>query len=378
MELKKLFKAAFFSAAALTASETTAQQSSPRVTVVHEKDKKYPTVAFNMVAWRSWMTDMRQQAAARGYSRKIIDDVLPDTLTPINRVIQLDRYQPDKKKDITDYLSRIVTDVRVNNGLQKANEEDSLLQQVAAVYPKIDPDLIVALWGVETSYGANTGNYRLTSALATLAFDPRRSTSFTKHFFSAVEILKQEDMPADSLRGSWAGAFGQVQFMPDTYRARAVDFDGDGRRDLWRNYADIFASAANLMTVNGWKKGEPWGREVVLPEGFNPAHFTRKLIGKEKDVGKKHSLTFWRDLGILTAEGQPLPLGEYAGTASLIRPDGPDSKKFYLAYDNYTALYKWNSSHYFVVSVGMMMDRLKAAQPGDVNQYALPPPSPSP
>ena len=210
----------------------------------------------------------------------------------------------------------------------------------------MQPRFIVALWGIETNFGKLTGTYPLISSLATLAWDGRREDFFKGQLLDALRIIEQGHVTPSAFKGSWAGAMGQVQFMPSSFLKYAVDQDGDGKKDLWGNLADVFGSAANYLQQNGWHGDETWGRQVKLPEGLDPA-----LLGLEQT----RQLSAWQALGVRQLDGSPLPGVEMQ--ASLVRPDGAKGRA-YLAYPNYLVLRHWNRSHYFVVAVGTLADRL--------------------
>ncbi len=210
----------------------------------------------------------------------------------------------------------------------------------------VQPRFIVALWGIETNFGKLTGHFPLISSLTTLAWEGRREAFFKAQLFDALRILEQGHVTPAAFKGSWAGAMGQVQFMPSSFLKFAVDQDGDGRKDLWGNLADVFGSAANYLHQNGWQEEQTWGRRVQVPDSLAPA-----LLGLET----KKPLSAWQALGVRQHDGSPLP--KVAMQASLIRPDDVHGRS-YLAYDNYRVLRHWNRSHYFVVAVGTLADRI--------------------
>ena len=210
----------------------------------------------------------------------------------------------------------------------------------------MQPRFIVALWGIETNFGKLTGKYPLVSSLATLAWEGRREAFFKGQLFDTLRMLEEEPITPAELKGSWAGAMGQVQFMPSSYRQYAVDQDGDGKKDLWGTPADVFGSAANYLRQNGWHGDETWGRRVRVPAGLDPA-----LVGLEDT----RTLSAWQALGVRKADGGALPAVKMQ--ASLVQPDGAGGAA-YLAYPNYRVLRDWNRSHYFVVAVGTLADRL--------------------
>lgn len=270
---------------------------------------------------------------------------------PIQRVLDLDREQPEGSPDFERYLRNVVSDLRVEKGREKIVSRNRLLDQVQNVYG-VDKQVIVALWGVETMYGQNTGGYDVITALATLAYDGRRGSYFRDEMFKAMKIVDGGNIRLSQMKGSWAGAMGQDQFMPSSWFKFAVDFDKDGRRDIWTSEPDIFASAANYLATCGWKRGEPWGRKIRLPAGID-----RQLIG----INNSYSLQFWHDKGARLPGGGAIPF-EGAYQASVVQPGGPGTQA-YIVYDNYRVIMQWNKSTYFATAVGVLSDSLKIAPP---------------
>jgi membrane-bound lytic murein transglycosylase B len=202
-----------------------------------------------------WLSDLRTEAVAQGLSESVFDSALAD-FTPIERVVELDKKQPETKITLEEYLQKTITPARVKNGRQLLAENRELLGEIAKKYD-VPASVIVALWGMETSYGKNTGNFKIAPALATLAYDGRRSSFFRDELIKALFIMQAEQLSNDDFYGSWAGAFGQCQFMPTSFLNYAVDYDGDGKRDIWNTEADVFASIANYIHSEGWQNGEP-------------------------------------------------------------------------------------------------------------------------
>ncbi|MCE2510528.1 MAG: lytic murein transglycosylase [Alphaproteobacteria bacterium] len=292
----------------------------------------------------AWLSALRAEAEEKGIRAEILDAALRD-VTPLERVIELDRSQPEFTLTFDDYLSRVVPASRVNKGRQKLAENRALLQEVAKRYG-VQPRFLVAFWGIETDFGRLTGGFSVIQALATLAYDGRRSTFFRKELLAALQILNEEHIAPDAMTGSWAGAMGQSQFMPTTFLGFAVDHDGDGRQDIWTSRGDVFASAANYLAKSGWRGDETWGRAVRLPEGFDSA-----LIGleTEKPIGE------WQALGVRRANGNDLPKADLQG--SIVLAEGSGGPAF-LVYRNYRAILTWNRSTFFAVAVGTLADRI--------------------
>ncbi len=291
-----------------------------------------------------WVTSLRQQAAAQGISKPTLEAALGN-LQPIQDVLDKDKSQPEFTLTFAQYQAKVVTDQRVAQGRTLMAQHAALLAKVSTEFG-VQPRFIVALWAVESDYGKYTGGYSEIGALATLAYASGRKEFFRKELLDALRIIDQGNITAEAMTGSWAGAMGQCQFMPSSFRRYAVDFDGDGRRDIWGSQADVFASIANYLASLHWRPEQTWGREVRLP-----AKFDARLI----DLKSEKSLPAWQKLGVRNADGSDLPV--VALNASLVAPDGPGGAA-YLVYGNYKVVMRWNHSTYFATSVGLLADRL--------------------
>ncbi|MBR7629297.1 lytic murein transglycosylase [Aeromonas popoffii] len=292
----------------------------------------------------AYVAGLKQQALAAGIKPETVAAAFAN-IRVIEPAIKHDKNQPEFKLTLDSYIPRAVPQWKVNQAKALYRQHLPLLTKIGAEYD-VQPRFIVALWGIETNFGKLTGTYPLISSLATLAWDGRREDFFKGQLLDALRIIEQGHVTPSAFKGSWAGAMGQVQFMPSSFLKYAVDQDGDGKKDLWGNLADVFGSAANYLQQNGWHGDETWGRQVKLPEGLDPA-----LLGLEQT----RQLSAWQALGVRQLDGSPLPGVEMQ--ASLVRPD--DAKgRAYLAYPNYLVLRHWNRSHYFVVAVGTLADRL--------------------
>jgi membrane-bound lytic murein transglycosylase B len=291
-----------------------------------------------------WLQELRKDALRDGVSAHTLETALTG-LSPVPRVIELDRAQPEFTLTFQEYLQRVVPDSRVEVGRRMLRENRRLLEGVGAKYG-VQPRFIVALWGIESDYGRLTGRFPVIGALVTLAYDGRRAAYFRRELLDALHILDEDAIPVERMTGSWAGAMGQVQFMPSSFRRYAVDQDGDGRRDLWATKADVFASAANYLKHLGWRSNQTWGRQVRLPKGFD-----RGLIGHDR----VRPLDVWRALGVRRADGGALPRADLP--TSIVQPGGAGGAA-YAVYDNYRALLKWNRSDYFATAAGILSDRI--------------------
>ena len=292
----------------------------------------------------AWLKELRAEAVRKGISQATLDAALSG-IEPIPRIIELDRKQPEFTLTFAQYLQRVVPASRVAKGRQKFAENREILTAVGRKYG-VQPRFIVAFWGIETDYGRVTGGFLVVPALATLAFDGRRSAYFRKELFHALKIIDEGHISAKKMVGSWAGAMGQAQFMPSSFKGYAVDHDGDGRKDIWTTRADVFASAANYLSRYGWRGDERWGREVRPPSGFDASLQGLKV---------KKPISDWAALGVTLPDGTPLPGKDMQ--ASLILPGGKGGPA-YLVYNNYRVILKWNRSHYFAIAVGRLADQI--------------------
>jgi membrane-bound lytic murein transglycosylase B len=270
-------------------------------------------------------------------------------IEPMPRVIELDRRQPEGTISFATYAARVVSPARIAAGRRHLEEDGALLAQVAARY-HVQPRFIVALWAVESSFGQSAGETPIIPALATLAYDGRRSNFFRGELLAALKIVERGDVAPEHMKGSWAGAMGQCQFMPSSYLKYAVDFDGKGRRDIWTSRGDVLGSIANYLATVGWSERGTWGREVRLPAGLD-SHLV--------DLQVKKPLAAWASLGVRRSDGGALP--QAALVASLVQPDGAGGRAF-LIYDNYRALMNWNRSTYFATSIGLLADAIGGDQ----------------
>ena len=289
-----------------------------------------------------FLQGVRQDALAQGISQGTLDRALAG-VRYLPRVIELDHRQPEVVLTFQDYLDRVVTPARRDAGKLALAENRELLEQISAKYG-VEPRFIVALWGVESDYGRRQGDFPEIGALATLAYDGRRSAFFRKELINALGMVERLNVDPRKMTGSWAGAMGQSQFMPSSFLAYAVSWQGDGPPDIWTKRADVFASIANYLSKVGWRGGQGWGVAVTPPSGLDAG-----LIG----LGQKKPLPDWAALGLVQTNGgaladQPVP-------ASLIEPAGEGGPAF-LVFDNFRVFLKWNNSSYFACAVGFLAD----------------------
>ena len=292
-----------------------------------------------------WRGALRTEALANGISAALFDEAFQN-VSPIARVIELDRNQPEFTLTLSTYMQKVVSGTRTKKARIRLEEHKDILAEVSAKYG-VQPRFIVALWGIETNFGQHTGGFSVIAALATLAHDGRRSAYFRKELLNALTILQEGHIKPADMKGSWAGAMGQSQFMPSSFLSYATDWDGDGRRDIWTTQNDVFASIANYLSSVGWRNDLTWGREVKVPVGLNVASLSQAKTKKTMDE--------WRALGVTSADGSPLPKRNL--TSRLVVPAKSDGRAF-LAYKNYDNILKWNRSNYFAIAVGTLADNI--------------------
>lgn len=302
---------------------------------------KAPTQSFE-----SFLDGVRAEGLEKGLSGAVLDAALTD-LTPLERVIKYDRNQPEFKQTFWDYQKKRVTPGLIKEGKARMAEHKDLLAQASAEYG-VPERFIVAFWGLESRFGKYTGKIDIVQALATLAWDPRRSKFFRRELFNALTILDKGYIDRAQLKGSWAGAMGQMQFIPSSYLNWAVDANADGKRDLWGSPADIFASAANYLKSNGWNPNGTWGRRVMVPNGFDPSRVSRKI---------DTPLKAYQDMGFRRVTGGDLPNVQI--NAGMIFPDETDPSLGYLIYDNFNVILHWNRSDTYAVAVGRLSNALR-------------------
>ncbi|WP_299646290.1 lytic murein transglycosylase [uncultured Jannaschia sp.] len=301
------------------------------------------------VPFDAWVASFRERALAQGIGTATFDAAMRG-VRPLPGVIRRDRNQSEFTKTIWDYLDTAVSDLRVANGRRAMERHGDALAAIEARHG-VPAEIVAAIWGLESSYGAYRGDVDTLSALATLAADSRRPDFFEDQLLAALAILETGEADPSDLRGSWAGAMGHTQFMPTSWHDHAVDGDGDGRRDIWGDDpTDALASTAAYLAANGWTTGQPWGAEVVLPEGFD-----YRLTGERVEKSPAE----WTALGVRAADGGPVPEG---GPASIRVPAGHEGAAF-VTYANFRALESYNTADAYVIGVGHLADRLAGGPP---------------
>ncbi|MBI1872378.1 MAG: lytic murein transglycosylase [Acidobacteria bacterium] len=306
-------------------------------------------------SFAEFLAGLREEARDKGITPETIERALGD-IEPLPIVIERDRSQAEKVLTLDQYVQRRLTPRMVRTAREMAARHAPLLRRVSSRYG-VPAGIIVATWGLESNFGRFSGVRPTIAALATLAFDERRALFFRGELFHALRIIDRGDIDLARMKGSWAGAMGQPQFMPSSYVEFAEDFDGDGRRDIWRSEADVFASIANYLRGHGWTTGERWGRRVSLPPSVaarvedtvplrtGDCEATRQMRGPLP-------LSRWRELGVSLVDRRPLPNSEMA--ASLV----PAGRWSFLAYPNYGALLGYDCAHAYALTLGLLADRI--------------------
>jgi membrane-bound lytic murein transglycosylase B len=307
-----------------------------------------PLVAFaDAEKFLTCKQQLALRASEAGISKQTIDAAI-SSLEHEQRVLDLDRRQPEFTDTLANYLSSRVTPARIEEGRKLMRTHRRILQQAADRFG-VQPQYLVAFWGLETNFGSNLGKIPTLNSLSTLACDERRSEFFTTEFLEALRLLERGHIEHGAMIGSWAGAMGHTQFMPSTYMRHALDGDSDGRIDLWRSVPDAMLSAANFLNSLGWQRNVRWGREVKLPKQFDYS-----LAGMDRPRKLEH----WRDDGITDANGKRLPASDIE--AALLVPSGHRGPAF-LVYDNFRVIMRWNRSEYYALSVGLLADAIAGA-----------------
>lgn len=297
--------------------------------------------------WDACIPGLQQRAVAAGVSDSTVQTILP-SVQYVPRVIELDRRQPEFSETFYNYLNNRVTEERVKLGRKMLAQHRPLLEKLLHQYG-VPPQYLMAFWGMETNFGSYLGKMPVLDSLATLACDERRSEFFTLELIQALKMVDEKIVTPELFVGSWAGAVGNMQFMPSAYRAHAIDGDGDGRADLWRSIPDAMTSAANYLSSMGWKKELRWGREVLLPKSFDYSLTS---------LAERRTLAEWRALGVTMTDGSPL--ANLKLQASILLPSGHTGPAF-VVYDNFDIIMRWNRSEYYAISVGHLADRINGA-----------------
>ena len=299
-----------------------------------------PLAAHPQERFSAFLGSIRAEARRAGVSDAVLNEAL-EGVQPNARVLELDRHQPEFTLTWAQFKAKILPPSRFENARAAYRQEAALIDRVTGRYG-CNASVVVGIWGLESAFGTITGKYRVVEALATLAFDGRRASFFRAELINALRILQNGDISPHAMTGSWAGAMGQPQFMPSAYLHYAVDADGDGRRDIWTDRADVFGSVSNYLAKCGWRVGEPWGQRIQVPENF-----TAGLGGR--DLTK--TLAQWQALGVRRADGTPFSRGDVSG--AVVMPDGVGGEA-YMTYANFRVIRRYNPSDYYALAVGLV------------------------
>lgn len=297
-------------------------------------------------SFKAWVVQLKAQAGSQGISAQTLQAL--DTVIYNPQVISLDRKQPEGVLPLNTYMNRRLKHLK--KPARRHYQQHSRLLKSAEERFSVPAEYIVALWGIESHFGKNMGGLNVLNSLATLAFEGRRAHLFLSELMTLLRLIDGHRFPkGKALKGSWAGAMGQCQFMPSSYEQKAVDGDGDGLADIWHSLSDVFSSIANYLHQEGWHKDERWGRPVSLPKNFDPQWVT---------LDSTQTVNTWRKRGIQSIDGKALPASTLQ--ASLIRPDGTGKGQAFLVYDNFRILMKWNQSQRFAITVGTLAESIKS------------------
>jgi membrane-bound lytic murein transglycosylase B len=306
----------------------------------------FSLLAFNVHSadsWQNWLAQVKQEALSRGIKDSVINQAFSDVHEPNRTVKNLQKSQPEHRLSYIKYRNTRVDAYRIAIGRKKFNENKVWLDDIARQY-HVDPCFMVSFWGLETSYGSYMGNFPVIRSLATLAYDSTRKDFFRKELFLALQILNENHVPLDKFKGEWAGASGHPQFLPSSWLKYAVDYDGDGRKDIWSSKQDALASIANYMHQNGWNDGEPWAVIVKLPQNFDKSQMGKLNLKTTKE---------WDELGVRTSKGEHLPYANLK--SSIVQPDGGP---VFLAFPNYQMILKYNNSIFYAGAIGYLADKI--------------------
>ena len=294
----------------------------------------------------AWRDQVNTEAVNAGISQQTIDMALLTINAPNPKVIALDRKQPEFTQTLEAYLRTRINQERIRTGRKMMQKYPTWLGRIEQEY-NVQKRFLVALWGIESSYGRHIGTFSVIHSLVTLAYDGRRSNYFRKELLDALHLIDDGSIPYKRMQGSWAGAMGQCQFMPSSFRLYAVDADSSGSINIWSSVPDVLGSTANYLAKSGWKNDQTWGREVNLPQNFDTSQ-----VG----LNTRFPLSHWQALGVRKNNGSPLPKRDLE--ASLIMPDGIGGSA-YLVYDNFRVLMSWNKSELFALAVAKLADQFK-------------------
>jgi membrane-bound lytic murein transglycosylase B len=310
-----------------------------------------PSNSLSNEKFNEWLVSFKSRAIAQGVSKETVDNALKNAKF-LERIVALDRKQPEFFEKTYEYLDKRVDEKRIQTAKNLLNENSVLLEKVNTKF-KVDKEVLVALWGIETNFGVNKGKVDIISALSTLSFDNRRPEYFEKELIILLKLIDNKTLKYESLYGSWAGAIGNFQFMPSTIQKYGINFDEASDIDLINSFQDSLASAANYLNTIGWKEKDKWGFEIKIDKNFD-----NNLISSDsRNLKNKISITQLKSTGFKNKNGSEI-LIEDKKEGWLIRPDGEDGP-IYIVFDNFLKLLEWNRSLRFAITVGTLSDKIK-------------------
>jgi len=310
-----------------------------------------PSNSLSNEKFNEWLVSFKSRAIAQGVSKETVDNALKNAKF-LERIVALDRKQPEFFEKTYEYLDKRVDEKRIQTAKNLLNENSVLLEKVNTKF-KVDKEVLVALWGIETNFGVNKGKVDIISALSTLSFDNRRPEYFEKELIILLKLIDNKTLKYESLYGSWAGAIGNFQFMPSTIQKYGINFDEVSDIDLINSFQDSLASAANYLNTIGWKEKDKWGFEIKIDKNFD-----NNLISSDsRNLKNKISITQLKSTGFKNKNGSEI-LTEDKKEGWLIRPDGEDGP-IYIVFDNFLKLLEWNRSLRFAITVGTLSDKIK-------------------
>lgn len=304
-----------------------------------------PARAKPEASFLPYIDAVKADATRAGIRQATLDRAFAGITVPNAKVIELDRRQPEFTLTWEQYRTKVISDARIARGRQLYAQHRDLINEITARY-RMSPGPLMGIWGLESGYGQFTGGFNVIEALVTLAWEGRRAAFFRGQLMNALKIIDAGDIPAERMLGSYAGAMGQPQFMPDSFITYAVDWNANGRRDLWNDVGDILASIANYLSRAGWTPPLPWGQNLRLPAGFDT-----RLAGRDA----RRSVGDWAKLGI-----RPTGAVGPEASAAVLLPDGADGKAYLIFQPNFQAIRRYNPSDFYAVAVGLIGDAVTA------------------
>ena len=295
-------------------------------------------------AYATFLSGVAREAAGQGLSSSLVAQALALTSTPNAKVLQADRHQPEFTLTWAQYKDRVLSEKKTNDGLSAVQERVGLLGQISGQYG-VGKGPIAGIWGLESAYGTRMGKFFVIDALATLAYDGRRSSFFRSELLKALHVLEQARVAPATMLGSYAGAMGQPQFMPSAYLRYAASYPAGGRADIWHNEGDVFASIANYLARCGWLAGQPWGEGVFVPDTLEQSRLGRN---------QTRPLAWWRQQGVRPRAGD---FDSSISEGAVIRPDGPGGEAF-IVYHNFNVIRRYNPSDFYALAVGLLGDAI--------------------